>query len=138
MANKIGLKEKLKIFFTTHLGAWVAVVFVMGVIFYYSSLTQPLHGDDLSLATIVRKLGHLFEFGVLQLAIFNLYQRYKIRVSKSLVFSLSLTFLYSITDELHQSFTFGRHATYRDVVIDMAGALIAAWLIALFVDKKQS
>ena len=43
--------------------------------------------------------------------------------------SLVLTFIYACTDEVHQLFIDGRAGRCTDVIIDMAGAVIA-WLMA--------
>jgi len=41
----------------------------------------------------------------------------------------SLTILYAISDEIHQSFVPGRHARFADIMFDAAGALIALLII---------
>ena len=46
--------------------------------------------------------------------------------------ALAVAVLYAITDELHQGFVAGRHASPVDVGIDATGALLAivgVWLI---------
>lgn len=47
--------------------------------------------------------------------------------------------LYAVSDEFHQSFTAGREASFRDVLIDSAGALISVSLIGIisFIKRKR-
>jgi VanZ family protein len=40
------------------------------------------------------------------------------------VLSFILALFYAVTDEYHQSFTPGRHATVTDVLIDAGGAIV--------------
>lgn len=43
--------------------------------------------------------------------------------------ALAIAVAYAISDEIHQTFVDGRVGTWRDVLIDSAGALTATWLI---------
>ncbi|MCX6746004.1 MAG: VanZ family protein [Candidatus Parcubacteria bacterium] len=81
---------------------------------------------------ILRKLVHLFEFAVLTYLIFRILgQTEKRHIFWNLGWSFVFTVLYAISDEYHQSFIAGRTGTYRDVIIDSVGSLIALWLIYL-------
>lgn len=48
--------------------------------------------------------------------------------------------LYAVSDEFHQSFTAGREASLRDVLIDSAGALVSVLITGIisFVKRKSS
>lgn len=50
-----------------------------------------------------------------------------------------LCVLYAVSDEFHQSFTAGRETSFRDVLIDSAGALISVSIIGIisFVKRKR-
>ena len=49
-----------------------------------------------------------------------------------------LAVLYALTDEFHQLFTPGRHASIWDVLIfDNLGALISLWLTGLHMKQKR-
>ena len=55
--------------------------------------------------------------------------------------SLASVFLYACTDELHQRFSQGRHASFTDVLIDLSGAAILCSLLlaaVLLLQRKQS
>lgn len=45
--------------------------------------------------------------------------------------------LYAVSDEFHQSFTAGREASFRDVLIDSAGALISVSIIGIISFAKK-
>ena len=49
-----------------------------------------------------------------------------------------LAVLYAVTDEIHQTFTPGRHPSIWDVVIfDNLGAMIALWMASKFIQQKR-
>jgi len=106
---------------------WLPAVGMMAVI-YLSSATPaseiPTYGgwDDL-----VKKGGHFFGYGLLALMYLFALNGYRPRILLSL---LGLVALYAVTDEFHQFFTPGRHASLVDVGIDVLGALfcLAAWM----------
>ena len=89
----------------------------MGAIFLLSAqpdLNSGLGGWD----TLLRKLAHMAEFGLL----WWLWMRaLRGRAVPAAVIAIG----YAITDEIHQSFVDGRHAAVQDVLIDGAGVLIA-------------
>ena len=45
---------------------------------------------------------------------------------RSAALAVAITFLYGVTDELHQSFVPGRHADPWDLLKNLAGAVVAA------------
>ncbi len=99
----------------------------MSLIFYLSSIPGAQLGPDTLVVNTIKKLGHLFIFGVLAvLYLFALKGRKSLPETRIHIFALSfiLVLLYAVTDEYHQSFTPGRHATVKDVVIDAAGAIL--------------
>jgi VanZ family protein len=98
------------------LARWTPVVLWAGVIFALSSipsLTTGLGTWDL----VLRKLAHATAFGILALLL--------LRAVRSPEAALLLTFLYAISDEIHQTFVRGRSGRPLDVLIDTAGAAVA-------------
>jgi VanZ family protein len=74
----------------------------------------------------------MFEFAVLTHLIFRILSQTERRyVNWNLFWSFAFTVMYAISDEYHQSFIAGRTGTYRDVIIDSVGGLVAIWLIYL-------
>ena len=110
------------------LDLWVPPIALMGLIFFLSA--QP----DLSsgLGTwdfVLRKIGHATVYAVL----FLLWWRALRDLggdSRAVGAALLITVAYAVSDEWHQSFVEGRHGSPLDVVIDTAGASVAALVAA--------
>jgi VanZ family protein len=98
----------------------------MFLIFYLSSIPGDQLGPDTPVVNAIKKSGHFIIFGVLAaLYLYALKGRKSLGEAPDALYLLSLvlTFLYSVSDEYHQSFTRGRHASGTDVFIDVCGAL---------------
>lgn len=111
----------------------IAPLSLMGLIFFLSA--QPHLGTDLGLIDLIgRKIAHAGVYGVLTLlwlwALLPLIAGSWSRPSKALLFAASISFLYAISDEYHQTFVEGRSGSALDVAIDAVGILIASWLVA--------
>ena len=58
---------------------------------------------------------------------------------KQIKWAWLLAVLYALTDEFHQSFVSGRHASLFDVILfDATGAGIALWITRRFIPPGQS
>jgi VanZ family protein len=98
---------------------WLPVVLWAGVIFAFSSipsLSSGLGTWDL----VLRKLAHTMEYAVLGF----LLMRALLREAPALALGVA----YAVSDEVHQAFVRGRHASPLDVAIDTAG-LVAGVLV---------
>ena len=112
----------------------------MSLIFYLSSIPGEQLGPDTLVVNVIKKLGHMFIFGVLAVLYLD-----ALKGNKSLpetqgafsLLSLFLTALYAISDEYHQSFTPGRHSSGKDVLIDICGALTALVLLHVLTTRKK-
>jgi VanZ family protein len=94
---------------------WLPVVLWAGVIFALSSI--PSLGTGLGTWDLVlRKCAHTTEYAVLAFLL--------LRAIGREAPALMLGVLYAASDELHQAFVRGRHASPVDVAIDTAGLLI--------------
>ena len=101
-------------------GKWIPVVAWAAVIFAFSSIPSLSSG----LGTwdyVLRKGAHMTEYAILAWLL--------LRAVGSAGWAFALAVAYAGTDELHQHFVRGRHASPVDVCIDAAGALIglALW-----------
>jgi VanZ family protein len=94
---------------------WLAVLVWAAVIFAFSSV--PSLGTGLGTwDTVLRKCAHMAEFGVLAVLI--------LRACGSVPWAFALAVAYAATDEVHQLFVRGRHASPVDVAIDAVGIAI--------------
>ena len=106
----------------------------MSLIFYLSSLTQPETPQIPLLGNWQSLVGHLILYGVcaalMEGSLWSWGSGFRLRWT--LVAIVGAT-AYGISDEFHQSFVAGRHATVEDVLVNTIGATVAAaglWLIA--------
>jgi VanZ family protein len=109
--------------------AWVLVAVWAGFIFTLSATPNLRFVQSDAIDFVVRKAGHMAAFGILAVLLWRAIS-YS-RQGGAVAVSLALTILYAASDEFHQSFTAGRHASPVDVGIDSIGAVIA--LLALTV-----
>ena len=94
---------------------WLPVGLWAGVIFALSSI--PSLGTGLGTWDLVlRKGAHMTEYAVLAVLL--------VRALGREAAALALGVVYAASDELHQAFVRGRHASPIDVAIDTVGLLI--------------
>ena len=103
------------------LSLWLPVIAWAAVIFLFSSI--PSLGTGLGTwDTILRKGAHMTEYAILGLLL--------LRAVGREVPAFALGIAYAITDEIHQHFVRGRHASPIDVLIDTAGVAIGIFLVS--------
>jgi VanZ family protein len=84
--------------------------------------------------TLIKKGGHMVGYAILAL---SYWRAFEFRDRKQWL-AWALTLLYAATDEFHQSFVSGRHASIWDVLIfDNLGALIALWFLTLHKTQRS-
>lgn len=114
---------------------WLPVVFWMGLIFYFSSISTLPSPQIFAFDFFVKKTAHMVIFGVLFFLCaraLNDNSSPKSRWTFTLAFLFTLA--YAVLDELHQSLTPGRHMKLTDVGFDMLGAFVVyLWLKRLLV-----
>ena len=99
---------------------WLPVLVWAAVIFAFSSI--PSLGTGLGTWDLVlRKLAHVTEYAILGALL--------LRAIGRPVPAFAVGVLYAASDEMHQHFVSGRHASPLDVAIDAAGIAIGllAW-----------
>ena len=114
--------------FLRFLSLWGPVLFVLGLLFYLSSLHEvpiPGHGWD--------KVAHFSAYGILALLWLRALHGGSpaLRLDFALL-ALACTIAYGVSDELHQRFVGGRDASVEDLIADALGALAAlcaVWLV---------
>jgi len=99
----------------------------MVVIFYFSSLSTSGIGTDETFRFTFFKSLHLIEYAILAVLVFVYIKKFSITILTS--------YIYAISDEIHQSFIFGRQGKFIDTLIDLAGIIIGL-LFVLIIRKK--
>lgn len=107
---------------------WLPALFVMAVLFFFSSLPSASLPDYGLWDRLVKKSGHMTGYALLLLAYWYGLGCHPRRGGLAWLLALA----YAFTDEFHQSFTPGRNASLTDVLLfDNLGALLgwgAGWL----------
>jgi VanZ family protein len=106
---------------------FTAPVALMALIYAFSAM--PSDGTDHGvLVLILRKLTHFGEYFALT-GLWWWALRTQVGARRALLPAVAISIGYAVTDEIHQTFVDGRVGTWRDVLIDTAGASTAAWAI---------
>ena len=116
--------NKVKRFLST----WGLPLLWMAAIFGMSSLgtNEP---PEPHLATIVlKKIGHVTEYALLAVLFVRALTASRPPARWTAWAALTLTVLYAVTDEIHQTYVPGRHGQALDVLIDFGGALLGLYL----------
>ncbi len=103
---------------------------LMGLIFFLSA--QPDLNSGLgSWDTVLRKLAHMTEYGLLW---FLWWRAFDYRHAGP---AIAMTLLWAASDEYHQTFIEGRHGSPWDVAIDAVGVGLAGLLVVV-VRKRRA
>ena len=127
------------------LGATIASVVWMGLIFFFSSLSGELTTRQLDSGS-VSWLGdwrsyaaHIVLYAILaallQISVWGWGQGQHIR---TVLYVAIFSTIYAITDEFHQSFVDGRSATIADTIVDSISATAAATFFWFILPKKYA
>jgi len=108
---------------------WLPVIFWCFLIFYLSSKPTVKTSEVYFWDFILKKNAHLFEFFILYILSYRAINKKNKITKKGFFYPLIFIILYAISDEYHQSFTPGREARVRDIIIDGFGGLIAIWCL---------
>lgn len=118
--------------FLSILPRWIPALVMMIIIFLFSSRSTSELPNFLGWDYVIKKTGHIVEYGLLALAFYFAF-RFEPRYRWTAWF---MAVVYAATDEYHQSFVPGRHTSLVDVFIfDNIGAFTALWLYSIFWEK---
>jgi VanZ family protein len=103
------------------LTVWLPVFVWAAVIFAFSSVPHLSSGLGVW-DTVLRKGAHLTEYAILGALLYRAFGREELALAAGIA--------YAATDELHQHFVRGRHASPIDVAIDAVGVALGMliWL----------
>ncbi len=88
------------------------------------------------LNTPVRKIAHGVIYFVLSIIFFLLLRSMKIDSKKAILWTIAFCFLYSTTDEIHQTFVLERSGRLLDCLIDTLGAILGSIFIYKLLPNK--
>lgn len=111
------------------------------VLYIIGHISKNITGHDLITALsplqfkylefIIRKLAHMFIYFVLSILFLLFLFTYKTKIFTKILLSLSTSFIYACSDEIHQYFVGGRSASFKDVLIDTTGAMFGILFIMI-------
>ena len=114
---------------------WAPVIAWALVIFLFSSKptgsTTEIYWQDF----IVKKTAHVVEYAVFTTLLFRAFVASGANKKDAAMYSLGISIVYAISDEVHQSFTPGREPRARDIIFDTIGAAGAIYTIWNIIPK---
>jgi VanZ family protein len=113
------------------IGKWGPVVVWMAVIFFLSAQKQLPTPEQRWLDAILEKSAHTIEYAILAALLLRALEPEKRGRWRVFMLAVLGAWLYSLSDEFHQSFVPGRSADWSDIVFDWLGAGIGA-LVGLY------
>jgi hypothetical protein len=129
------LKKVLNFFEQYYLLTWFIVVLIASTIFYLSSLTAAQTvGFGSNLYSI---LYHFLAFFFLCFFLLMAIVKKDKKVRYTILIGVTISFLYSISDEIHQLFVQGRACSFFDIIVNSVGILFASilYVISLYARK---
>lgn len=114
------------IFYLSHQPANKSAETSLGVVDFALNIIPVPETYEKEFHAFVRKSAHFFAYAFLAMLIYYAY-----RGNHRIFFTLMISLLYAISDELHQLFIPGRSAEVRDVLIDVCGAAFGLLIIKL-------
>jgi VanZ family protein len=109
-----------------------------GIIFYFSSVPGLRYSQSNAVEIILRKGAHFLEYGILSFFLWRIfYLGHKFPPQKAFWGALIFSALFGASDELHQTFVFGRTGKTVDAVFDAISSILTLNLIVPLAKKKN-
>jgi VanZ family protein len=116
---------------------WGPVAFCMGII-YVGSEQPAVRRAPAKVEYTVAKISHVLEFAALSVALNRALAPHRSTLPlRTVLATAAFSTVYAASDEFHQTFTPGRTASVRDVVIDLLGALIGAFVYRILRERRR-
>lgn len=104
-------------------------VLIMSIIFYLSSLNSTGIGGSPIRQFLIHKTLHVFIYAFLSSSFsFALTKSTNLAERKINQKSIIFTYIYGISDEIHQNFIAGRGGKFTDTFFDLTGAIVGIWI----------
>jgi VanZ family protein len=115
---------------------WLPVLLWCWLIFFLSSIPNLKTSQNPFLDEILRKTAHFLEYLALYVLFFRALNWQKEK--KNFWLPFLLTFLYSLSDEWHQSFVPTRAGRFKDIFIDNSGNLLGGLIVWKLLPKVRN
>ncbi len=110
----------------------------MGMIFYLSSQPDLKSGFESQIDFILRKAAHIMEYGILAFLAWHAASGGGAGKNSGYLFAaVVFSFLFSVSDEYHQTFVAGRVGSAQDVLIDNIGVAIMTVLVKIKLSQNS-
>jgi len=117
---------------------WTPVFIWCWLIFYLSSIPNLNTGWGMW-DTILRKIAHMTEYFILTVLLYRAFKgSFNLSSFFQVFWPLFLSFLYAVSDEMHQAFVPTRSPSAKDVFIDTIGIIIFYFLIRYSIKFKKT
>ncbi len=118
---------------------WGPPLALMMFIFYLSSRQRVSISEVYTINFVVFKSLHIIEYAILYFfvfrALYNSLDRKNMR--RIYLLAIAITFLYAVSDEVHQTFVPTRNGSGRDIVIDSIGIFLSFQYTKNYLDKLK-
>lgn len=106
---------------------WLPPIIWMTTIFYLSSKLRVTVTGKFLFDFFFFKMLHVIEYAILYFLLFRAFysiNNQQLTINKKLLYPIFFSILYSISDEVHQTFVPTREGKIRDILIDNLGILL--------------
>ena len=90
-------------------------------------ISSVIHVNNINYVdNILREMMHFIEYFILVILLINCFNQYKI--DRKITISIMISFIYIVSDEIHQIFVPGRAFEYLDIGLDLSGAILGIFI----------
>lgn len=117
---------------------WVPAILYMAVIYYLSCSAAPEPAKAMPIYRYIKTI-HIIEYGLLSVLMFFALAKSADRPSGwKFVYAAALTYIYGLTDELHQVFVPSRSGQLTDTIANLIGICLFLALIRTAIKTGKS
>lgn len=111
---------------------WAPAVIWASIIFYFSGIPDLKTGFEYDF--FLRKAAHVTEYLILTFLLYRAFRgSFNMHTFGLFIYPAVFSFVYAVSDEIHQYFVLGRSCSAQDVLIDSIG--IASFCIFIKIKK---
>ena len=106
----------------------------IGIVDAHDPQIRQMYADNIHF--YIRKVAHMSEYALLAVLVYVALFVDGVRFKLNGILAGGFVFLVAVSDEFHQLYVPGRCGTYKDVIIDMCGCIIAI-IICFCIDRRR-